>query len=83
MTTKNEIVEKMQNGIVEVTFKKKDGTQRVLVGTLVERLITNKPKGRARPEADDLVVCYDVEIDEFRSFLVPSVTNVRVLENVR
>lgn len=71
---KNEVKESLKKGLVEVTFTKKDGTNRVMVCTLNEDLLP--PAQPADPSAEKTVraanenvqVVYDVEKDGWRSF---------------
>jgi hypothetical protein len=77
--TKEELVEKLKEGEVVVTFKKKDGTERVMKCTKSFTLIPeeNHPKAEnSTPKVDengnpiisDLITVWDVEKSGWRSF---------------
>jgi hypothetical protein len=76
LPTKDKIISHMRTGIVNFTFKKKDGELREMNGTLVENQI---PEFRAKEtsanphDADpDLVVCWDTDKTAWRSFKISS-----------
>ena len=81
--TRTEIIEQLQNNIVEVTFTKVNGEQRIMPCTLMADLLPAQPvtenkKTKAVNEA--VVSAYALESSGWRSFRVDSVTNLRVLE---
>ena len=64
---------------VNVTFTKKDGTQRVMKCTLMPEQLPPAPvtEGKAeRKKSTDTIAVYDLEAKGWRSFTVKSVTNV-------
>lgn len=65
------LCEKMQGGVVKFTFKKKDGTIRHAVGTLLSSLINYDFKG-AKPAPPTIVPYWDMEKESFRSFSLAS-----------
>lgn len=73
------IKEQLQKGIVNITFKKKDGTTRVLKGTTKTELLPKvepSEDGSVKPvrkQSDDVIVCFDTEKQEWRSFRKDSV----------
>jgi len=78
----DELKKKLREGIVEVTFTKKDGTQRVMKCTLKESLIPekHKPKGdnpREGGNTTNVIPCYDVEKQGWRSFTIADVKSVQ------
>jgi predicted RNA-binding protein with RPS1 domain len=83
-TTRNnylaEIVEQyLNNGeIVKVSFTKKDGTGRVMLCTRNMAAIPEDkhPKGSGKAKAPHLIVAFDIEKGEWRSFDEESVTTV-------
>lgn len=60
----------LQEGIVEVTFTKANGEERVMLATLNEALIPLDlmPSGNGRERSDEAQAVYDVEADGWRSF---------------
>lgn len=78
----DDLKKKLRDGIVEVTFTKKDGTERIMKCTLKESLIPekHKPKGdnpREGGNSINVIACYDVEKEGWRSFTVSDVTSVQ------
>jgi hypothetical protein len=76
---RNEVLAVLKENISEVTFTKKDGTQRVMQATLqTEYLPAQEPKKEttASKKVNEAVVAvFDVEANGFRSFRLDSVTN--------
>jgi len=78
-----EILTLLQNNDCEVTFTKVDGSTRVMPCTLreealppkVEKLTESKP----RAKNESLISAYCLDKQEWRSFKVANVTNVKVL----
>ena len=74
----------LHQGEVAITFTKKDGTTRVLRGTLNPELL---PKIEIKEEAikterkksDTSLAVYDLEAKAWRSFTYKSVTNVSLI----
>jgi hypothetical protein len=64
--------------IVELTFTKKDGSERIMKCTLAEQKIPaeNAPKGVDRAKSDEAVAVFDLENNGWRSFRWDSLTNV-------
>jgi hypothetical protein len=61
----------LQEGVVTITFTKKDGDERVIKATLKEDLIPFDmfPKGTStRKKSEESQSVFDVEKDEWRSF---------------
>lgn len=75
---------KMLETAVRFQFKKKDGSTREAVGTLVrEKMITPEgnvwePVGEARPEVPTLVKYWDLTVQAWRSFNVFNLIAVEV-----
>ena len=71
---KNEVKESLKKGLVEVTFKKLNGDERVMVCTLNEDLTPPAKKEdplsqkKVRAVNEEVQVVYDVEKDGWRSF---------------
>jgi len=60
----------LRSEIVELTFTKKDGTERIMKCTLAEQKIPaeNAPKGVERTKSDEAVAVFDLENNGWRSF---------------
>lgn len=79
MTEKEQMEELLRNGVVQVTFTKKDGSTRVLKGTKNMDLVPEDkhPKGDVKKsEAQDLITVYDIENDGWRSFHINLIQDV-------
>lgn len=65
----NDLREKLQNGIVSFTYKKKDGSIREANGTTRMDCIPeeNHPKGTGE-HSSDVVTYFDTDKNEWRSF---------------
>lgn len=79
---KEEILVSLHAGAVEVTFEKKDGTERVMKCTLVMDDIPEEkqPKGTGSPSTPEVQKVFDLEKQEWRSFRWGSVKNFSVVE---
>lgn len=85
MVTQDKLIQLLQEGVVTVSFIKKDGTTRVLRGTRNSLLIPAEDLPAAQP-ADapvkktkpGLVKVYDLDIHEWRSFNFDTITDVSV-----
>ena len=80
-TTKKEkdwLIGLLRSEIVELTFIKKDGTERIMTCTLAEQKIPaeNVPKGTERAKNDETVAVFDLENNGWRSFRWDSLTNI-------
>ena len=76
---KAKLKEKLQSGLVKVTFTKKDGTDRVMLATLNEDLIPadKKPKGTGKTvDNGNTFAVYDTENDGWRSFNFDTVKEI-------
>jgi hypothetical protein len=80
-TTKKEkdwLLGLLRSEIVELTFTKKDGTERIMKCTLAEQKIPDEhaPKGVERAKSDEAVAVFDLENNGWRSFRWDSLTNI-------
>lgn len=77
---KEDIISYLQSGLCEITFTKKDGTERTLVGTLLSDLIPldHHPKGNDRVHSTDVQPVYEVDLGQWRSFRWDSVVSYSV-----
>jgi hypothetical protein len=67
----------LEESIVEVTFTKKDGTERVMNCTLMEDYLP-ETTGVGRAASFDAVSVYDVDKEDWRSFRWDSVKAVKI-----
>lgn len=72
------LISLLRSEIVELTFIKKDGTERIMKCTLAEEKIPseNAPKGVERKKSDEAVAVFDLENEGWRSFRWDSLTNI-------
>ena len=68
----------LRSEIVQLTFIKKDGSERIMTCTLAEQKIPaeNAPKGVDRAKSDEAVAVFDLENNGWRSFRWDSLTNI-------
>lgn len=71
-----ELKEKLNEGIVEITFTKKNGDERTMKATLQEELIADVGESKRKHE-DNLLVVTDIEIGAWRSFNYDQITNIK------
>ena len=82
MYEKSEIVEQLKNRVVQVTFTKKDGTQRQMVATLIEEYLPPmdiSSGSSTRKDNPDVVNVWDLDKSDWRSFRIDSVTDFKVV----
>ena len=68
---KQGIVDELREGIVHLQFKKVNGDLRNMIGTLNRDLIPAEKhplEGKERKETENLVVLFDTEVQDWRSF---------------
>lgn len=79
--TKKQIVDKLKNGIVNVLFLKANGEEREMKATLLEEHLPTFEGDKVDVDAikkknDEVVVCWDMDKQAWRSFRVDSVITV-------
>lgn len=77
---REDIKSKLRNGIHQVVFTKKDGTERVMMCTLSESIIPQEhaPKeGSSHKVNDSVLAVFDVEKQGWRSFTIADVISVQ------
>ena len=77
--TRNELIKLLQKEIVEVTFTKLNGDERIMPCTLVESFFPD-PKKEATQKNDKVVAVWAIESKGFRSFRYDRVKSIKVLE---
>ncbi len=67
-------------GPMFVTFKKKDGTERVMTCTLQEGVVVphEKTTDRVKEINDEVCAVWDIDKGAWRSFRYDSITNIRI-----
>ena len=68
----------LHEGVVGITFIKKDGSERLMQCTLAESKIPSEfaPKGSEKAKSDEVLPVFDVENEGWRSFRWDSITNI-------
>jgi len=75
----NEIVDRLREGVLTVTFKKVDGSMRVMKCTLAPSYLPEDIRNQARILREDTgsnISVWDVEAGGWRSFRLDSITSV-------
>ncbi len=75
----NLLVKALQNTILTITFKKVDGTERVMKCTLKDGFLPEEYRGKApmiTEQAPLTLSVWDLEASGWRSFRLDSITNV-------
>jgi hypothetical protein len=82
MITKEKIKDVLKRKIVNVKFKKQDGSERIMKCTLLSDLVPiyEKKTERTRPENEGALAVWDLEKGAFRSFKIDSIIDYQVLE---
>lgn len=72
------LVSHLKYGPVDITFTKKDGTERTMKCTLKEELMLpyEKKTDRVKEVSKDVLPVYDLEKESWRSFRLDSITKV-------
>jgi len=72
----------LHENVVEITFNKVDGSERVMLCTLnymllPQAVLSKDPKDPKTPRKinTDVIACYDLEAEGWRSFRLDSITN--------
>jgi hypothetical protein len=80
--TKDALKDLLKRKTVKITFKKKDGTERVMNCTLHEEVVPvyEKKTERVKKTNDDVLAVWDLDKDAFRSFKLDSLIDYQILE---
>jgi hypothetical protein len=77
LLTRNEIVEQLQVGKLEVTFNKVNGDKRIMTCTLKEDAIPGyKPANKDKKVNKEVVSVWDINAEGWRSFRLANITEV-------
>lgn len=79
-TNREYIVQKLQEGILEVTFTKVNGEERVLTCSLMESLLPSEDERESREPNPNTIPVWDLEKDAWRAFRLDSVIQIRTME---
>jgi uncharacterized protein (DUF736 family) len=86
MTTKPTLQKLLKQHIVEIKFKKIDGSDRTMICSLKKSLLpesetdsTANPSKRVKKENPNAIAVWDLEKDAFRSFRVDSVIDYQII----
>ena len=92
MVDKENLLQELKNGVVEVTFTKKDGSVRVMKSSLKEEYLkslqkdnetSEKPSEKVRRKPANNQICViDVDKNAWRSFDIETVTGTKLVEIV-
>jgi hypothetical protein len=80
--TRDNLIGIMKDEVVELTFIKKDGTERVMYCTLKEDLLPVtevKEETKERKVNEDVLAVYDVDAEGWRSFRWDSLTQIKLV----
>jgi hypothetical protein len=82
MPTKQLLKELLQKKVVQIKFKKKDGSERLMKCTLLSDIVPvyEKKTDRKKKENEDTLAVWDIEKDSFRSFKLDSIISYQALE---
>ena len=78
MFTYDNVYSILKNGVASVTFTKVDGSNRVMRCTLMDQYLPEQYRGKGAmlTEAGNTIRVYDLDLGEWRSFRVDSVTSI-------
>tara|TARA_B110000495_G_C22892058_1_gene520334 strand:- start:273 stop:608 length:336 start_codon:yes stop_codon:yes gene_type:complete len=89
--SRDNVVEMLKNDVAQVTFKKADGSERVMSCTLLNEVLSqrapetaasDKPKSPAKAPNPNTVAVYDMVADGWRSFRLDSVISIEFPESI-
>ena len=81
MITKEKLKQLLQKNVLEIKFKKIDGSERIMNCSLKQEIIPiseNKTPKKVKPENENVLAVWDLEKDAFRSFRVDSLIDYSV-----
>ena len=76
---KNWLLGLLRSEVVDITFTKKDGSERIMKCTLMESKIPSEkmPKGTEKTKNDEVLPVFDIENDGWRSFRWDSIRAIQ------
>jgi hypothetical protein len=75
MITKETLKELLQQNVLEIKFKKVNGTERVMHCSLKKGIIPefeSKPSAKIKKDNENIISVWDIQKDAFRSFRLDS-----------
>lgn len=68
----------LKGGVINLTFKKKDGSIREMRATLKEDLVSSyeRKTDRVKKTSNEVMAVFDVDLQEWRSFRINSITQI-------
>tara|TARA_B100001287_G_scaffold167388_1_gene140791 strand:+ start:11139 stop:11444 length:306 start_codon:yes stop_codon:yes gene_type:complete len=79
LPTRDELIELLHNEVVEVTFTKLDGDERVMPCTLQAKYFPD-PKKESTQKHDNVVAVWAIESKGFRSFRYDRLKAIKILK---
>jgi hypothetical protein len=81
-TTKDTLKDLLKRKIVQIKFKKKDGTERTMKCTLLEDMVPiyEKKTERVKKVNEEVLAVWDLDKEAFRSFKLDSLLDYQILE---
>lgn len=76
--TKAEMTTTLKSNVVEVNFTKVDGSERIMIGTLMSEYLPESDSSSSKKPNDDVVVIWELN-NGFRSFRVDSVNSFEIV----
>lgn len=73
--TKSEITNMLRDRVCKIHFVKADGTERFMLGTLLDTYIQVESAGEAKPN-DEVVTLWDCEKDAWRAFRIDRLISI-------
>jgi hypothetical protein len=79
---KQDLTNLLKENVLQVTFTKKDGTERVMTCTLLKDIVPKyeKKTEKVKKINENVLSVWDIEKDSFRSFKADSIISYQVLE---
>ena len=77
--TKSELQSLLENNTLEINFTKDNGSDRVLIGTLLPSLLPERHNITPSVLSEDLIRVYDLEKEGFRTVRISSLKSQRKL----
>ena len=84
MLTKQELKEVFSKNIVTITFKKVDGSERVMKCTLDPNFLPGRDKptsSKKKTENENVLPVWNIDEQEFRSFRVDSLISYEIIKS--
>lgn len=73
---KEEVVAGLKCGVATVRFIKRDGSERTMLATLDPLWLPDPTETSSREPNDEVVSCWDIEANGWRSFRLDSVVSI-------